>query len=319
MDFHKFIQYIFYKQWYPLKKYANENGIKIIGDIPIYVNFDSADAWSNPGIFQLDNKTLKPTAVAGVPPDYFSSTGQRWGNPLYDWWKKDQLNPETFDWWVKRLSHTFKYFDIVRLDHFRGFESYWSIPVSEPTAVNGQWKKGPGIEFFKQLKKEIGDLPIIAEDLGIMTSQVEKLRDQLTLPGMKILQFAFDFTNKNPYLPHNYTTSNCIVYTGTHDNNTTNGWFYNNEIDESTRKYVLRYLRVTHRDEFHWQLISLALSSIAKLSMFPTQDILGYAGKFRMNTPGKPQGNWGWKLTPGRLTPEIMQRLKKLCIIYNRA
>jgi 4-alpha-glucanotransferase len=318
MDFHKFLQYVFYQQWHPLKKYANENGIKIIGDIPIYLNFDSADAWSNPGIFQLDYKTLKFTAVAGVPPDYFSSTGQRWGNPLYSWWKNGQLKQETFDWWVKRLTHIFLYFDIVRLDHFRGFESYWSIPASEPTAVNGQWEKGPGIDFFKHLNKEIGDLPIIAEDLGIITPQVEKLRDQLMLPGMKILQFAFDFNNKNPYLPHNYTTPNCIVYTGTHDNNTTNGWFYENEIDENTREYVLKYLRLNHRDEFHWQLISTAMSSIAKLSMFPTQDILGYAGKFRMNTPGKPQGNWSWKLTPGRLTQEIMQRLKKLCIIYNR-
>jgi 4-alpha-glucanotransferase len=319
MDFHKFLQYIFFRQWHSLKKYANENEIKIIGDIPIYVNFDSADAWSNPGIFQLDNKTLKPTAVAGVPPDYFSSKGQRWGNPLYIWWKNGQLKQETFDWWVKRLKHMFLNFDIVRLDHFRGFESYWAIPPSGPTAVNGQWEKGPGIEFFKRLKNEIGDLPIIAEDLGIITPQVEELRDRLMLPGMKILQFAFDFNNKNSYLPHNYTTTNCIVYTGTHDNNTTSGWFYDNEIDENTREYVLGYLRVNHRQEFHWQLISLALSSIAQLSIFPVQDILGYGGKFRMNTPGKLQGNWTWKLTNGRLTPEIMQRLKKLCIIYNRA
>lgn len=319
IDFHKFLQYVFYRQWHLLKKYANENGIKIIGDIPIYVNFDSADAWSNPGIFQLDNKTLKPTAAAGVPPDYFSSSGQLWGNPLYTWWENGHLKGETFNWWLKRLKHMLLYVDIIRLDHFRGFESYWAVPPSEPTAVNGQWEKGPGIEFFKRLKKEIGNLPIIAEDLGIITPKVKKLRDRLNLPGMKILQFAFDFNEKNPYLPHNYTNPNCIVYTGTHDNNTTNGWFHENEIDENTREYVLRYLRVNHRDEFHWQLISAALSSIAKLSMFPTQDILGYAGKFRMNTPGKVEGNWTWKLAPGRLTPEIMQRLKKLCIMYNRA
>jgi 4-alpha-glucanotransferase len=319
LNFHTFVQYIFSKQWHMLKKYANENGIKIIGDIPIYVNFDSADVWSNPRIFQLDEKTFKPTAIAGVPPDYFSLTGQRWGNPLYKWFRRNRLNRETIDWWIKRISYTFKYFDIVRLDHFRGFESYWSIPVSEPTAVNGQWNKGPGLDFFKKLKQELGELYIIAEDLGVITPQVVKLRDQLDLPGMKILQFAFDFNNKNAYLPHNYSTSNCIVYTGTHDNNTTNGWFYENEVDENTREYILRYLRVNHRDEFHWQLISLALSSIAKLSIFPVQDILGYAGKFRMNTPGKARDNWSWKLTPGRLTPEIMHRLKKLCVLYNRA
>jgi len=318
-DFHKFIQYTFYKQWESLKKYANDNGVKLIGDIPIYVNFDSSDVWANPEIFQLDKKSLKPISVSGVPPDYFSTNGQRWGNPLYIWRANGKIKTDTFKWWVKRLKHTFENFDIVRLDHFRGFDSYWAIPASESTAVNGQWEKGPGSEFFTLLKKELGELPIIAEDLGTITPQVVKLREQFGMPGMKILQFAFDFSNKNPYLPHNYTNPNCVVYTGTHDNNTTNGWFYENEIDEHTRQYVLDYLRINHRHEFHWQLIGLALNSIAALSIFPIQDLLGYAGKFRMNTPGKADNNWKWKLTPGRLTPEITTRFKKMCILYNRA
>jgi len=318
VDFHKFAQYIFYRQWVALKTYVNKNGIRIIGDIPIYVNFDSVETWANPDIFQLDEESLKPVQVAGVPSDYFSPTGQRWGNPLYKWWENGQLKQETLDWWVKRFKHMFTYFDITRLDHFRGFESYWAVPAAESTAINGQWEKGPGIEFFKRMLKQLGKLPIIAEDLGVITPPVEKLRDRLKIPGMKILQFAFDFNNKNPYLPHNYATTDCIVYTGTHDNNTSNGWFYEQDIDERTRNYVMKYLRLNHRDEFHWQFISLALRSIAHLSMFPTQDILGYDGRFRMNIPGKVDNNWRWKLTPGRLTPEIMQKLKNLCIMYNR-
>lgn len=318
VDFHKFLQYVFYKQWDELKEYANKRGIRIIGDIPIYVNFDSSDTWANPGIFQLDPGTLNAVKVAGVPPDYFSPTGQRWGNPLYNWFEDGDIKKETLEWWIKRLEQMLSHFDITRLDHFRGFESYWAVPASETTAVNGEWEKGPGMEFFKRVKKRLGKLPIIAEDLGVITSPVEKLRDGQNLPGMKILQFAFDFNSKNAYLPHNYTTSNCVVYTGTHDNNTTNGWFYEQDIDENTRGYVMEYLRLNHRHEFHWQLISQALSSIADLAIFPTQDILGYAGKFRMNMPGKADGNWRWKLTPGRLTPEVMQRLKKLCGRYNR-
>jgi 4-alpha-glucanotransferase len=322
-DFHKFIQFIFFKQWFCLKKYANERGVQIIGDIPIYVTFDSVETWATPEIFQLDKKTLRPVKVAGVPPDYFSKTGQRWGNPLYLWHENGKLKKETLTWWEARFNHAFQLFDIVRIDHFKGFESYWAIPEKDETAVNGQWEKGPGMAFFKELKEKWGketiDFPLIAEDLGVITPKVEKLRNDLGLPGMKILQFAFDCNNKNVYLPHNYKTSNCVVYTGTHDNNTTNGWFYENEIDEKTRDYVIRYLRINHRDEFHWQFVNLALSSIADLTIFPTQDILGYAAKFRMNTPGKTRNNWAWKLTPGRLTPGIMQKLKKMCVLYNRA
>jgi 4-alpha-glucanotransferase len=319
VKFHKFVQYIFYKQWRALKDYANDKGIRIIGDVPIYVNFDSAEVWANPGVFQLTPGTFKAEKVSGVPPDYFSPTGQRWGNPLYKWWEDNELKKETLDWWEKRFEHVFAEYDIVRLDHFRGFESYWAIPAIEITAVNGKWEKGPGLEFFKHMKKALGDLPILAEDLGFITPEVDKLRERLKLPGMKVLQFAFDFNNKNPHLPNNYNSPNCVVYTGTHDNNTTNGWFYEQDTDERTRNYVMKYLRLNHRDEFHWEFISLALRSVAKLSIIPAQDVLGYAGKFRMNTPGKIQNNWLWKLTPGRLNHEVMQRLKKLCVMYNRA
>jgi 4-alpha-glucanotransferase len=322
MDFFKFSQFIFFKQWENLKNYAQEQGIKIIGDLPIYVILDSVDAWSNPEIFQLEKRSLKPRKVAGVPPDYFSKTGQRWGNPIYQWYENGTLKKETMDWWEDRIKYMLQVFDMIRLDHFRGFESYWAIPEEEDTAVKGQWEKGPGLSFFESLKERLGEkisqLPLITEDLGIITPPVEKLRDDLGLPGMKVLQFAFDMKKKNAYLPNNYTTTNCVVYTGTHDNNTTNGWFYENEIDERVRSYILRYLRINHKDEFHWQLINLALSSIAKLSIFPVQDILGYAGKFRMNTPGRTSGNWRWKLTPGRLTPKVMNNLKERCILYNR-
>jgi len=323
VDFHKFVQFVFFKQWYLLKKYANDRGIQIIGDIPIYITFDGAETWADPDVFQLNEKTLRPEKIAGVPPDYFSKTGQRWGNPLYRWRQNGKLKEETLNWWAARFKHALRMFDVVRIDHFKGFESYWAIPEEEETAVNGQWVEGPGIAFFNELKRKLGkkraDFPLIAEDLGVITPKVEKLRDELGLPGMKILQFAFDFNCRNAYLPHNYKTTNCVVYTGTHDNNTTNGWFYEHEIDEKTRNYIMRYLCLDHRHEFHWQLINLALSSIADLAIFPTQDILGYAGKFRMNTPGRTRNNWAWKLTPGRLTPTVMQRLKKMCTLYNRA
>jgi len=317
-DYHRFVQFVFYKQWRLLKEYANKKGIKIIGDIPIYVNFDGADAWSHSDIFQLDPETFSPTRVSGVPPDYFSPTGQRWGNPLYKWWDKDKLNKNTLNWWLHRFQHMFQHFDITRLDHFRGLESYWAIPSSETTAVNGVWEKGPGVDFFKFMKKELGKLPIIAEDLGIITTPVEKLRDAFDFPGMKILQFAFDFNHKNLYLPHNYITTNCVVYTGTHDNNTTNGWFYEQDIDERTRQYVMDYLRLRHMDEFHWELIDLALRSVADLAIIPVQDVLGYAGKFRMNTPGQAADNWHWKLTPGRLTHGVIHKIKKMTAMYNR-
>ena len=317
--FWQFGQFVFFKQWQEMKDHANRQGVQIIGDIPFYVNFESADAWAHPEIFQLDQASGLPAAVAGVPPDYFSQTGQRWGNPLYNWQDESRvLNVATLDWWAARIGHLLQLVDVLRIDHFRGFETYWAIPAESSTAVNGRWQPGPGLAFFKALKSKLGDLPLIAEDLGEMSPAVEALRERLSLPGMKILQFAFDGHGDNPYLPHNFTSPNCLVYTGTHDNNTCNGWFYGRETSDQTKQYILDYLNVAHRDEFHWQFIRLAMQSIANLAVFPVQDILGYGERFRMNTPGQGAGNWNWKLTPEALTPEIGQRLRHLTCLYNR-
>ena len=282
ITFQKFLQFVFLKQWFALKKYANKKGIKIIGDLPFYINYDSCDAWSNPEIFYLDKKSFLPTKVAGVPPDYFSKTGQRWGNPIYKWLEGKKLRDSTFRWWLKRFKHLNNFVDAIRLDHFRGFESFWSIPATDKTAQNGKWVKGPGVSFFKMLAKQLKDLKLIAEDLGEITPEVEKLRDDVNLPGMKILQFAFDFNKKNPYLPHNFKNSNCVVYSGTHDNNTINGWFNALDENESTRNYIVDYLELDNWDEFHWKIIRLGLSSIADLAIFPVQDLLGFGEEYRI-------------------------------------
>ena len=317
--FHCFLQYLFFKQWAELKNFCASLGIKIIGDIPIYVTFDSADAWAHTAIFQLDDRTLLPDAVAGVPPDYFSATGQRWGNPLYRWHGPDKkLFEPTIAWWAKRLRHLRRLVDVIRIDHFRGFESYWAIPASEPTAVKGSWLKGPGAAFFKRLAAEFGELPLIAEDLGIITPAVTRLRKSLQLPGMKILQFAFDGSISNPYLPHNYTDPNCVVYTGTHDNTTTNGWFYGPETGDSTRRHIIDYMGAESAAQFHWRAIRLAYCSVAGLAILPAQDILGFGEKLRMNTPGTTQGNWRWKLMPGSLTTAVMEQLKHLAGMFGR-
>jgi 4-alpha-glucanotransferase len=291
------LQYFFFNQWAELKKYCVKKNIKIIGDVPIYVGFNSADVWASPEIFSLDEDGFADP-VAGVPPDYFSATGQRWGNPLYKWFDSDgRLNKHTLEWWVKRLKHQLDMVDIIRLDHFRAFESYWAIPKTEKTAINGEWIKGPGIEFFKSIEKAIGDLPLIAEDLGIITKEVRKLRDDLKLPGMKILQFAFDFTNDNTYLPHSITEPNSIVYTGTHDNDTTNGWYYESGLDQAVKDYLKFYLNIENDDRFHQKFIKVAMMSVAKVCVIPIQDLLGYGSHFRMNTPGTLQsGNWNWML-----------------------
>jgi len=314
----QFEQFLFFEQWRAMKNIANSRGIRIIGDIPFYVNFESADAWSHPEIFQLDKASGLPAAVAGVPPDYFSSSGQRWGNPLYRWQQDGKPHAGTTAWWTYRIRHLLGLVDVLRIDHFRGFDSYWAIPASELTAVKGQWRPGPGEAFFAAVKKELGELPLIAEDLGELTPEVEVLRDRLGFPGMKILQFAFDGQPGNPYLPHNYSHANCLVYTGTHDNNTSNGWFYGPETGEDTKRAVMDYMNLGHRDEFHWQFIRLALQSVACLAMIPVQDILGYGERFRMNTPGRAEGNWLWRLTAGALTPEIGRRLLHLTEFFNR-
>jgi 4-alpha-glucanotransferase len=319
VDLFRFLQFMFFRQWQDLKRSCTNLGIRLIGDIPFYVNFDSADAWANRDIFQLHPGTGEPLAVAGVPPDYFSKTGQRWGNPVYRWNDRDgKFADRTCDWWISRLCHMTRQADWVRIDHFRGFESYWAIPAEAGTAVSGNWLKGPGYRFFQTVQQQLGHLPLIAEDLGIITPEVEVLRDRLSLPGMKILQFAFDRNPDNPYLPHNFRNPNCIVYTGTHDNNTSNGWFYGAETDEPTKRYILDYLGITERDEFHWQFIRLAMGSTAALSIFPMQDILGYGGEFRLNTPGNALGNWSWKLQTGKLNPEISGRLRQMTNLYGR-
>jgi len=317
--FHCFLQHVFFQQWSALKEHCAGLGIKLIGDIPIYITLDGADAWANPDIFQLDARTRMPRAVAGVPPDYFSKTGQRWGNPLYRWYDENKkLNQRTLSWWATRIGHLMRLVDIMRIDHFRGFESYWSVPAKEKTAMNGTWVKGPGVEFFHRLREQLGELPLIAEDLGDITPAVIRLRQELGFPGMKILQFAFDFKNKNPYLPHTYTDPNCIVYTGTHDNNTTNGWFYSDEIDDGTRHYIMDYMGSDRFSDFHWQLIRLAYGSAADLAMIPGQDLLGYGGELRMNLPGTAEHNWRWRLRANVITGELMDRLRHLAHLYDR-
>ena len=319
---HKFTQYIFFSQWTRLKSYCNSKNIKIIGDIPLYVSLDGADVWANPDIFQLD-KDYNPTFVAGVPPDYFSKTGQRWGNPLYKWFnyewskRKKKLYKPTLKWWTARLRHLIAQHDIVRIDHFRGLESYWAIPSSEETAVNGEWLPGPGLPFFEKLKKELGSLPLIAEDLGVITPEVEKLRDSLALPGMKILQFAFDGNGRNQYLPHNIENTNCVIYTGTHDNDTINGWFYGSETD-SGRQYIMSYLDTNGFQDIHRRLMRAIYASSARVAIMPMQDILGLSNEHRMNTPGTVGNNWKWRCKKKHFTEELAQKLNFSGQLYNR-
>ncbi|OCL26208.1 4-alpha-glucanotransferase [Orenia metallireducens] len=308
IEFHKFMQYLFFEQWTKVKCYANEKGIKVIGDIPIFVAFDSADAWSNPEIFHFDERR-NPTKVAGVPPDYFSKTGQLWGNPLYDW---NKLKERGYDWWIDRFKIILKQADIVRLDHFRGFEAYWAVPAGEETAINGSWEEGSGADFFNVVRDKLGKLPIIAEDLGLITDEVEELRDEFEFPGMKILQFAFDTGEKNKYLPHNYD-ENCIVYTGTHDNDTTLGWFLNLSTD--VKNYVEEYLDI-EASNICWGLIEAAWSSIAVMAIAPLQDILSLDSGARMNTPGASSGNWQWRYKKDMLTDDIINKLTALTEKY---
>ena len=310
VNFHKFLQYLFMKQWLAVKKYANERGISIVGDIPIFVAYDSSDVWGHPEIFHLD-AAGKPTVVAGVPPDYFSETGQLWGNPLYRW---DELAKSDFEWWVLRVKEVLKMVDIIRIDHFRGFEGCWEVPAGEPTAVKGRWVKTRGREMFKALKSRLGDLPIIAEDLGVITPEVESLRDDFGFPGMKILQFAFSADTKNAYLPHNFD-KNCVVYTGTHDNETTLGWF--KALPEGIKKRVIEYSSGNARS-IHDDFIKMAISSVAVFAIVPLQDILGLDNRARMNTPGKASGNWGYRYLEGELISRVEKRLAKLCELYSR-
>jgi len=311
INFYKFLQYKFSEQWHKIKDYANKNEIEIIGDIPIFVAADSADTWSNPKLFKMSEKGY-PTEVAGVPPDYFSETGQLWGNPLYDWSVHKSTN---YNWWVQRIKNVMNLVDSVRIDHFRAFDSYWSIPYGSETAVTGKWEKGPGKDFFAVIEKNIPDVSIIAEDLGDLNEEVLILRDELGYPGMKILQFAFDGNAGNEYLPYNYTNPNFIVYTGTHDNDTTIGWY--NGADDSTKDRVRRLLRVSGED-IAWDLIRYAYSSIARTVIIPLQDVLCLDSSARMNTPGVPGGNWQFRFRDGSLTDEKASGLAYLVSLYNR-
>jgi 4-alpha-glucanotransferase len=322
IHFWKYVQYQFFKQWMALKNYCHDKGIRIIGDVPVYVAHDSAEVWAHRKQFHLDEYG-NPLVVAGVPPDYFSATGQRWGNPIYRW---DQMAKRGYRWWIDRFRINFSLVDMVRLDHFRGFQAYWEIPATEPTAVVGRWVKGPAIALFNAVKDALGNVPMIAEDLGIITPEVDNLREQLGFPGMRILQMAFGNDPKAAeYRPHNHIV-NCAVYTATHDHNTTVGWFTTEPGTQTTqtgeevkkeRDYALKYLG-TDGSEINWDFIRLALSSVARIAMFPLQDVLGLGTEARMNLPGTTQGSWEWRFTGAMLTPEIKERLREQTRVYER-
>lgn len=313
IEYYKFIQFIFFYEWNELKNYANRNGIRIIGDIPIFVSMDSADVWASQHLFQLDEKGF-PTNVAGVPPDYFSATGQLWGNPLYNW---DAHRAENYAWWIARIRSQLKNLDILRIDHFRGFEAYWSVPYGEETAVNGKWIKAPGYELFHAVKNALGgSLPIIAEDLGIITAEVNALRESFGFPGMKVLQFAFDSTGDSDYLPHRYRNPLCVCYTGTHDNDTSLGWYEN--LSPECQDKVLRYTNNSDLGRLNLDFLRLAVGSTAAYAVFPLQDVLGIGSGGRMNTPGKAAGNWTWRYKRDALLPSLAKELRDMTVLYGR-
>ena len=310
--YQKFLQFEFYKQWGELKAYANEKGIRIIGDMPIFVSIDSADVWANKELFCLDSKGY-PTEVAGVPPDYFSATGQLWGNPLYDW---KAHKKQGYQWWIARIKTQLTQVDYLRIDHFRGFESYWAVPAKEETAINGKWKPGPGADLFHAVQKALGEeLPIFAEDLGIITPEVEHLRDQLDFPGMKVLQFGFESDSAGSFYPHNFKHDNCICYTGTHDNDTTKGWY--EHAKEEARDRVRRYLNCDGGN-VSWDFIRLAMSSIAKYAIYPMQDVLRLGSEARMNVPGVLGANWAWRFEKEDIQEWHAVELKKMTELFNR-
>ena len=317
---HCFAQYLFHRQLSDLKEYAAARGVRLIGDLPIYVAMDSVDVWQSQEIFDLDAATGEARHVAGVPPDYFSATGQRWGNPLYNWNSpKKALRKRLFDWWEQRLRRNFELADALRLDHFRCFEAYWSIPADEETAVNGEWLPGPGLAFFGEMEHRLGRLPIIAEDLGVITPEVEHLRKSFDLPGMKILLFAFDGNPDNSYLPYNCEAAS-VIYTGTHDNETAVGWYLNPEVPREAKERARRFARSgdDNPGSFHTDLIYLAMSAASKLAVFPMQDLLGFGNDCRMNTPGQGRGNWRWRCAPQYLNEGLAGWLRDLTGFFGR-
>lgn len=312
INYQKFLQYCFHNQWLALKDYANKNGIQIIGDIPYYTAYDSSDVWAASKYFELD-QSGKPLRVAGVPPDYFSEDGQLWGNPLYKW---EKLRLDEYSWWIKRIQKTLRLVDFIRLDHFRGFESFWAIPASSNTAKKGVWEKGPGIDFFNTIKKKLGKLPIIAEDLGDITEEVELLRRQAGLHGMKVLQFAFDGNPHNPYLPYNIFPDS-VTYTGTHDNDTSIGWY--NSLSSEHKIFVHNFLGCDGASVFLQLFLRLAFGSPSRLCIIPFQDVLGLGTGHRMNTPGTGSGNWKWRFTADQICKEKLQNIRDLTSVFGRA
>jgi 4-alpha-glucanotransferase len=321
-DAHKFAQFEFFRQWGKLKVHCNQRGIRVMGDVPIYVAHDSADVWAHPELFRLDENS-RPIAVAGVPPDYFSATGQLWGNPLYRW---DVMAAAGYRWWIDRFRASLKLFDLMRLDHFRGFEAYWEVPGSASTAAAGRWVKGPGAELFRAVQAELKELPLVAENLGVITPEVEGLRKQFGFPGMSILQFAFGNDPQGPsFRPHNYSHE-LVAYTGVHDNDTTVGWWTSSGVGESTRsaedihkerEFARAYLGFEY-EAIHWVFIRTVMASVAAVAIAPLQDVLGLGSEARMNLPGTITGNWKWRFQPNALTEQISTRLRTLAVLYDR-
>ena len=311
INFYKMLQYLFFEQWWELKAYANENGIEIIGDVPIYVSGDSADVWANPDQFYLDGDR-NPIDVAGCPPDAFSADGQLWGNPLFRW---DVMRNDGYSWWTSRISAMAKLYDIVRIDHFRGFDSYYAIPAKDDTAKNGEWRQGPGMDLFRVLEQKLGKLPIIVEDLGFLTPSVHQLLKDSGFPGMKVIQFAFDSREGSDYLPHTYPT-HCVVYTGTHDNETCMGWF--KTAPKESIKYAKEYLNLTKEEGYNWGMMRAAWSSVADMAIVPMQDLLGLGSEARMNEPSTLGKNWKWRATEDQITGKLATKLYKYTQMYGR-
>ena len=305
------LQYLFYKQWWSLKEYVNGKGIEIVGDVPIYVAGDSADVWANPSQFYLD-ENLNPIDVAGCPPDAFSADGQLWGNPLFRW---DVMKKDNYEWWTKRNKAVSKLYDVVRIDHFRGFDSYYAIPAKDTTAKNGEWRQGPGMDLFKTLKRRLGKLNIIVEDLGFLTPSVLKLVADSGFPGMKVVQFAFDSREGSNYLPHTYPT-NCVVYTGTHDNDTIMGWM--KTAPKASVKFAKEYLNLTKEEGYNWGMMRGAWGSVADTAIVTMQDIIGAGSEARMNTPSTLGGNWEWRATSDQIDNKLAKRVYKYMEMYGR-
>lgn len=304
VEMHAFGQFLFDRQWGAVRAHAHARGVRVIGDVPIFVSHDSADVWAHRDLFELDAEG-HPTVVSGVPPDYFSATGQRWGNPLYRW---DEMERQGYPWWTQRFRRVLEQVDVVRIDHFRGFESYWAVPADEETALHGEWRPGPGTGLFRVLARELGELPLIAEDLGLITPAVEELRDELGFPGMRVLHFAFGDDDRNPHLPANHVP-NSVAYTGTHDNDTSRGWW---DAAGKGDRAGLRRLTDAPEGEIHWGMIETVFRSDADVAIVPVQDVLGLGSEARMNTPGVAGGNWAWRLLPGMLTPEMADQLRRV-------